>query len=218
VQRRPSKFQLSSTASTRTPIQIEKHVSPTGAIAEDTPSRRVSSGGNSRDDSPPPESPKNRARISRRPSLPALNTPSGSVTSRKKSGGNLRGSYGFGSLSMATEQTCRQLRAYRKKLLSADGINTDILTQLDTELRLTAAALGERQIRNRSKGNQDGKAVSDLLDQYSERLVSMLDEKLRLRLTEEEKDALIRERPRTAGEGSSSSSSPGALCMEPETI
>ncbi|KAK0613762.1 WD40-repeat-containing domain protein [Immersiella caudata] len=218
VQRRPSKFQLSGTASTRTPIQTEKHVSPTSAIAEDTPSRRISSGGNSRDGSPPPESPKNRARVSRRPSLPALNTPSGSVTSRKKSGGNLRGSYGFGSLSMATEQTCRQLRVYRKKLLSADNINTDILTQLDTELRLTAAALGERQIRNRSKGNHDGKAVSDLLDQYSERLVSMLDEKLRLRLTEEEKDALIRERPRTAGEGSSSSSSPGALCMEPESI
>jgi len=218
VQRRPSKFQLAATASLRTPIQLEKHSSPASTIAEGTPSRRASSGGNSRDDSPPPESPKNRARISRRPSLPVLNTPSNTVTSRKKSGGNLRGNYGFGTLSMATEQTCRQLRAYRKKLLSTDAINTDILTQLDTELRLTAAALGERQIRNRSNGEQNGKAVSDLLDQYSERLVSMLDEKLRLRLTEEEKDALIKDRPRTAGEGSSSSSSPGALCVEPESI
>jgi hypothetical protein len=119
---------------------------------------------------------------------------------------------------MATEQTCRQLRAYRKKLLSADTINTDVLTQLDTELRLTAAALGERQIRNRSNGNQHGKSVSDLLDKYSQRLVSMLDEKLRLRLTEDEKDVLIRQRPRTAGEGSSASSNPDALCMEPESI
>jgi hypothetical protein len=60
----------------------------------------------------------------------------------------------------------------------------------------------------------------------------MLDEKLRLRLSEEEKDALVRERPRTAGEGSSSAagSSSGAgstsgaslegavVCEEPEEV
>ncbi|KAK1754601.1 hypothetical protein QBC47DRAFT_222157 [Echria macrotheca] len=224
VQRRPSKFQL-STAATRTPIQSDKQTSPSSAIAENTPSRRVSSGGNSPSGSPPPESPKSRARMFRRPSLPVLKTPSSSIASRKKSGGNLRGSYGFGSLSMATEQTCRQLRAYRKKLASTESINNDILSELDAELRLTAAALGERAIRSRSsRGDSSrGKAVSEsvlsgLLDQYSERLVSMLDEKLRLRLSEEEKDSLVRDRPRTAGEGSSDSSTSGALCAEPESI
>ena len=225
VQRRPSKFQLNTTASTRTPGQTEKQTSPSSAIMEDTPSRRVSSGANSASGSPPPESPKNRARIFRRPSLPVLNTPTGSITSRKKSGNNLRGGYGFGSLSMATEQTCRQLRTYRKKLASTESINSDILSELDAELRLTAAALGERAIRSRSSraGSSRGKAVSEtvlsgLLDQYSERLVSLLDEKLRLRLSEEEKDSLLRERPRTAGAGPSDSSGSGALCAEPESI
>ncbi|KAK3946421.1 WD40-repeat-containing domain protein [Diplogelasinospora grovesii] len=234
VQRRASRFQLASTATVRTPV-AEKQASPASPIAEGTPSRRPSSGG-SRDGSPPPVSPKNRMRIFRRPSLPALSTtpPSATATARKKSSSsNLRGgSYGFGSLSMATEQTCRQLRAYRKKLTSTDPISSDVLAELDAELRLTAAALGERAIRSRSKPDRDrdreqrSKTVSEtmltgLLDQYSERLVSMLDEKLRLRLNDDD-----RERPRTAGEGSTtsaglmSSSSSSAtddatLCEEP---
>ncbi|KAK3371689.1 WD40-repeat-containing domain protein [Lasiosphaeria ovina] len=226
LQRRASKFQLAAsvTPSIRTPL-AEKQASPRGTVAENTPSRRASSGGASPSSSPPPQSPKNRSRILRRPSLPALNMtpPSGNVTSRKKSGSNLRGSYGFGSLSMATEQTCRQLRAYRKKLTSTDSIDSDALAQLDAELRLTAAALGERAIRSRSSREADrGKTVSEgmlsgLLDEYSERLVTMLDVKLRLRLSEEEKGALIRERPRTAGEGSTSSSS-GVLCEEPAPV
>ncbi|KAK5661477.1 hypothetical protein OQA88_11379 [Cercophora sp. LCS_1] len=224
VQRRPSKFQLAVTAATRTP-QAEKQTSPGSMIAEGTPSRRASSGGNSASNSPPPESPKTRSRILRRPSLPVLNTPSGSISSRKKSNNSLHRGYNFGSLSMATEQTCRQLRAYRKKLSSTELINPDILSELDAELRLTAAALGERAIRSRSTRGESGRSktvsetvLSGLLDQYSERLVSMLGEKLQLRLSEEEKNSLIMDRPRTAGEGSSSSSNEGALCTEPESI
>lgn len=116
---------------------------------------------------------------------------------------------------MATEQTCRQLRAYRKKLASTDPISQDVLAELDAELRLTAAALGDRAIRTRSSGaaRERDKAVSEtvlsgLLDQYSERLVSLLDVKLRLRL-DDEKDAPNdpeKERPRTAGAESNSSS------------
>ncbi|KAG7294371.1 hypothetical protein NEMBOFW57_004442 [Staphylotrichum longicolle] len=223
----------------------------------------------------------------RRPSLPALGaTPISSNKSRKNSsssnrrggggdngngngnggnGGTGNGNnnnnnngYGFGTLSMATEQTCRQLRAYRKKLAGADAVNPDMLAQLDAELRLTAAALGERAIRSRitaaglpqlqeqqplqsqQKEGQGGgvmavtvgeggggvseMVLSGLLDQYSERLVSMLDEKLRLRLSEEERDGGgVRERPRTAGgEGPSSSAAMsmsmglgGAVCEEP---
>ncbi|KAK0634977.1 WD40-repeat-containing domain protein [Bombardia bombarda] len=221
LQRRPSKFHLATSAAIRTPV-TEKQNSPSSPIAEGTPSRRVSSGGSSRSGTPPPNSPKDQARMFRRPSLPVLNlTPSTSTApsrnSNKSTLSSLRGSYGFGSLSMTTEQTCRQLRTYRKKLSSTDSINPDVLAQLDAELRLTAAALGERAIRSRSnQGCDPSKAVSEtmlsgLLDQYSERLVSMLDEKLRLRLSDEEKDALIRDRPRTAGEGSSSSASSGVL-------
>ncbi|KAK4135657.1 WD40 repeat-like protein [Trichocladium antarcticum] len=77
--------------------------------------------------------------------------------------------------------------------------------------------------------------LSGLLDQYSERLVSLLDEKLRLRLPSEEgehsglKEVLgrERERPRTAGASSevsaasgsaASSGGGGVLCEEPESV
>lgn len=210
LRRRVSRFGLSSSAANRTPAPPL----PTGIVDEGTPSRRPSAGGSPS----PPESPKGRPRMSRRPSLPVLNsTPSSAAAaaSRKKSTSNLRASYQFGSLSMATEQTCRQLRAYRKKLASSESISQDVLAELDAELRMTAAALGDRAIRTRSSGGagQRGKGVSEtvlsgLLDQYSERLVSMLDEKLRLRL-DDEKDSEKepeKERPGTAGGESNSSS------------
>jgi WD40 repeat protein len=141
--RRPSKFHLSAlrtpgpagTDKHHHQQQISPSSTPVMNIEHHrTPSRRASSGAGSRSagDSPPPEpeSPKNRARMMfRRPSLPVLGvTPTSSAKSRKNSsssvrgggggGGNVSGSgggggYGFGSLSMATEQTCRQLRAYR---------------------------------------------------------------------------------------------------------
>lgn len=212
LRRRVSRFGLSGTPVTRTP---PVPALPTSGVDEDTPSRRPSAGGSPS----PPESPKGRARMSRRPSLPVLNStpPSAAAAAArlKKSTSNLRASYQFGSLSMATEQTCRQLRAYRKKLQSSESISQDVLAELDAELRMTAAALGDRAIRTRSSGaaGQRGKGVSEtvlsgLLDQYSERLVSMLDEKLRLRLDDEkdpEKDP-EKERPGTAGGESNSSS------------
>ncbi|KAK1772460.1 WD40 repeat-like protein [Phialemonium atrogriseum] len=213
LQRRTSRYNLSSSAANRTPTTTLQ-TSPASTIAEHTPSRRPSSGG-SRSGSPP-ESPKGRARMTRRPSLPVLNgtPPSTAAMARKKSStSNLRASYGFGSLSMATEQTCRQLRAYRKKLASTDPIGPDVLAELDAELRLTAAALGERAIRTRSsrETRERSKPVSEtvlsgLLDQYSERLVSMLNEKLRLRLDDEKDQDKEGERPQTAGGDSNSSS------------
>ncbi|KAK4189943.1 WD40-repeat-containing domain protein [Podospora australis] len=228
--RRVSRFQI-STAAARTPISDKQQLSPTSAKFEVTPSRRASSGGSRSDGSPPPESPKSRSRVFRRPSLPAINmTPTASVKSRKKLNQSGRNIHGLGTLSMATEQTCRQLRTYRKKLSSPEKINSDILAELDAELRLTAAALGERAIRSRSSREpEESRPVSEsmlsgLLDQYSERLVTMLDEKLRLRLSEDEKDALIRDRPRTAGEGSSTSGDGSAsftdatICEEPCSV
>ncbi|PHH73195.1 hypothetical protein CDD80_3988 [Ophiocordyceps camponoti-rufipedis] len=116
-------------------------------------------------DSPPP-SPKTRN----------CRTQSLSMTAkavRKKSSSSL---HGFGSANMATEQACRTLRAYRKKLSSAEPITADGLSDLDHELRLTIAALGDRAIRTQAINET---VLSGLLDQYSERLVTLLDEKLR---------------------------------------
>ncbi|KAH6960717.1 WD domain-containing protein [Fusarium avenaceum] len=161
LQRRTSRFNLA--ASARTPTQ-PLPTSPSSIVADDTPSRRPSVDTRTS----PPVSP--RGKVKKRPSLQALGT-----TARKKtSSSNLRG---FGSLNMATEQTCRQLRSYRKKLASSEPISQENLTELDQELRLTAAALGDRAIRSRALNET---VLSGLLDQYSERLVTLLDEKLRL--------------------------------------
>ncbi|KAL6861033.1 WD40-repeat-containing domain protein [Trichoderma novae-zelandiae] len=163
LRKRTSRLNLSSnTPGSKTPSQI----SPGGSRAmDDTPSRRR---GNDANAASPPLSP--RARLSRRPSLPAL----GHAARKKNSTPNLRGN---SSLNTATEQTCRTLRAYRKKLTSAEPINPDALGELDQELRFTAAALGDRAIRSRAMNET---VLSGLLDQYSERLVTLLDEKLRL--------------------------------------
>lgn len=172
----------------KTPLSTAQPSSPASTAVEDTPTRRVSPAA-SPSESPPPASPKDspKTRV-RRPSLPSLGaTPPVSASGgirKKGSSSNLRssavssGPYGFGSLNMATEQASRTLRAYRKKLSSADPIRQEALADLDQELRLTAAALGDRAIR--SKAMSEG-LLNGLLDQYSERLVSMLDEKLRLR-------------------------------------
>jgi WD40 repeat protein len=213
VSRRTSRYNLSTSIAGR-PLVAAPQPSPSGTIAEDAPWRRLSTGDSQ--SGSPPESPNSKPRIVRRPSLPVLNSspPPAAPARKKMSTSNLRSSYGFGSLSMATEQTSRQLRTYRKKLASSEPIEHDLLAELQSELRLTAAALGDRAIRTRASGEVKGlpKSVSEtvisgILDQYSERLVSMLDEKLRLRLDDDKtSDIKISERPRTAGEDSTSSS------------
>ncbi|KAI1344068.1 WD domain-containing protein [Xylariaceae sp. FL0016] len=200
LNKRRSLFNLSSAASIRTPLCAAP------AIAEDTPSRRPSydsRSGRSQSDNQarlsgvdsPPASPKMR-RVTRRPSLPTLDT------AKTKSTNNLRG---FGSLNMATEQTCRTLRAYRKKLSTTDPISQEVLTQLDQELRLTAVALGDRATRSKAMSDT---MLNGLLDQYSERLVSLLDEKLRIGLrqpSDQEPDSPGK-RPDSSGTGSSDQS------------
>jgi hypothetical protein len=106
---------------------------------------------------------------------------------------------------MSTEQTCRTLRAYRKKLSSAEPMSQEVLTELDQELRLTAAALGDRAIRSKAMNET---VLSGLLDQYSERLVTLLDEKLKLSYQPRERtpEILDEERSRSPGVDSGSSS------------
>ncbi|KAI2632051.1 WD domain-containing protein [Hypoxylon sp. NC1633] len=188
--KRRSIYNLASASSSRTPIAALQ-TSPSLVIAEDTPSRRPSA--ESRCGSPP-ASPKTRVR--RRPSLPALSS------AKTKSTSNLRG---FGSLNMATEQACRTLRAYRKKLSSTDPIGQDVLAELDQELRLTAVALGDRATRSKAMSDT---MLNGLLDQYSERLVALLDEKLRLsyRSTSDQEPESPGKRPGSSGAGSSNGS------------
>jgi hypothetical protein len=103
---------------------------------------------------------------------------------------------------MATEQACRTLRALRKKLLSSESVKETSLKELDQELRLTAVALGEKSLKSKTITET---VLTGLLDQYSERLVSMFDEKLRLSRMESTDDTEFEDRPKTAGNPSNSS-------------
>lgn len=223
LRQRKSRQNISS-SSIKTPTTSQySNISPSRSRTSEYPTRRPSS---SKSGGPPsPESPAT-SRLNRRPSLPALGDMPNQPTARKKSSAiSLRSSYGAGPLQTATEQTCRQLRTYRSKLSSAELISSETMAELENELRLTTAALGERM----SSDSQAASAsvLSGLLDQYSERLVSMLDERLRLRLSEaqfngswggrsgESSPTLLtpsstfgveRVRPRTAGEGTRKSS------------
>ncbi len=84
-----------------------------------------------------------------------------------------------------------------------------MLAELDQELRLTAAALGDRAIRSKAMSEE----LNGLLDQKLERLVTLLDEKWRLqRLGGSGSDAESAslddaKRPRTADGRSSSTTS-----------
>ena len=96
---------------------------------------------------------------------------------------------------MATEQACRTLRAYRKKLLSSESVKEDALKELDQELRVTAVALGEKSLKTKVISE----TVLAVLDQYSDRLVSMFDEKLRLsKVDSSEPVSMAGEQPKTA--------------------
>jgi hypothetical protein len=93
-------------------------------------------------------------------------------------------------------------------LASSEPISTEALSELDQELRLTAAALGERAIRSKAMNET---VLSGLLDQYSERLIALLDEKLNLTNQNKSQDgnSSSEEGPRSA-DGDISSSSAGA--------
>ncbi|KAI0392479.1 WD domain-containing protein [Xylariaceae sp. FL0594] len=187
LSKRRSLYSLSS--ATKTPTTT-RQLSPTLTVADNTPSRWPSA----TPSGSPPVSP--RARVKRRPSMPALNS------AKAKSSSNSRS---FGSLNMSTEQTCRTLRAYRKKLVSADPISQEVLAELDQELRLTAVALGDRAKRSTIMSDT---MLKGLLDQYSEELISAFHKKLRLsghpRSSDEECDTL-KKRPASSRTGSSSS-------------
>jgi WD40 repeat protein len=118
----------------------------------------------------PPISPRHtRIGISRKPSLPNLTT----ARTRTKSSGAPTETI---PLTTPTEQICRALRVYRKKLTnSPDNLSPETLRDLERELGLTARAVGEKAMK--ARGVVDETAMVKLLSQYSERLLEMLDEK-----------------------------------------
>ncbi|KAH7040110.1 WD domain-containing protein [Microdochium trichocladiopsis] len=189
--KRRSIYNLASSSSVHTPLATLQS-SPSLSIAEDTPSRRPS---NDSRYSSPPTSPKGR--LARRASSQTLGE-----SVRKASAGSLRG---YGTLNMATEQVCRTLRSYRKKLVSTEPISQELLAELDQELRFTAVALGDRVTRSKAMTDT---MLNGLLDQYSERLLSMMDEKIKQNYpspTESGPEA-SQLRPKSSGSGSSSGS------------
>ena len=183
VRRKTSRYGLSAQSPTQVPPVPTANSKHFASASDDSSSRKGSPRNRSR--SPPP-SPKGKE--SRRPSLASLDS-----RGRNKSTGNFSE---FGTLNMATEQACRTLRAYRKKLLSSEPVKEESLKELDQELRLTAMALGEKSLKSKAISET---VLSGLLDQYSERLVCMFDEKLRLTKMDSNGSAEVAERPKTAG-------------------
>ncbi|KAF2721031.1 WD40 repeat-like protein [Polychaeton citri CBS 116435] len=91
---------------------------------------------------------------------------------------------GYGGLTSSTESVCRNLRAYRKKLATSsasDKIAPEIARELEKEVKLTIRALAEK-----SQGKLLDEAVmTRLLDQASEKIVDLLDERIKERVQTE---------------------------------
>lgn len=83
---------------------------------------------------------------------------------------------GINNLTTSTEQMCRNLRIYRKKLMtSTDSLSPENLAAVERELGLTLKAVSEKAMK--ARGAADETVMVKMLSQYSERLVEMLDEK-----------------------------------------
>ncbi|CAK4034474.1 Mitogen-activated kinase-binding 1 [Lecanosticta acicola] len=134
--------------------------------------------------SPSPPSPRHTGRKDRKPSL-GMSLRSESSENILNTGGSTSGhATGFGSLTASTESVCRTLRAYRKKLASSSSserITPDALKELERELKLTARAVGEK-----SHGKSlDEATMARLLDQASDRIVGLLNSKIKAHVEDE---------------------------------
>ncbi|KAF7898344.1 hypothetical protein EAF00_004790 [Botryotinia globosa] len=190
IKRKTSKYSLANSNPTLSIPSVQAVPSKHFASASDETGRR--------------SYPRNRSRSPNSPQTREVRRPStASVDLRGRGKSSSTGITESGSLNMATEQACRTLRAYRRKLLSTETIDEECLKELDQELRLTSVALGDRSQNSRTISET---VLAGILDQYSDRLVSMFDEKLRLsqlglnRMVESPTEMV--ERPRTADRSS----------------
>ncbi|ESZ96023.1 hypothetical protein SBOR_3596 [Sclerotinia borealis F-4128] len=190
VRRKTSKFSLANSNPTLSIPSVPAVPTKHFASASDESGRRTS--------------PRNRSRSPSSPQTRELRRPStATVDLRGRGKASSIGISEFGSLNVATEQACRTLRAYRRKLLSTETVDEECLKELDQELRLTSLALGDKSQKSKSISET---VLAGLLDQYSDRLVAIFDEKLRLsqlrpnRMVESPTEMV--ERPRTADKSS----------------
>ncbi|KAF1999107.1 WD repeat protein-like protein [Amniculicola lignicola CBS 123094] len=158
LRKRVSKFSLAPTP------RLEPSPMPSSSRDSRSPATTLATGSlrkTFRNRSPSPPSPRNVQATKRRSSV--------DVRMRIKAPPNE-----FGSLGASTESLCRTLRAYRKRLAtSSDTLSSELVREVERELAQTARAVGEK-----AKVKIDETAMVKLLDQYSERLVTMLDEKI----------------------------------------
>jgi len=173
--------------------------------------------------SPSPPSPRNTVRKEHL-TRPALALPLRSKSSENVLGGGAIGNAsvptpprsGFGSVTSSTESLCRTLRAYRKRLagatITSDSVAPEALRELEKELKITARVLSER-----SQGRSIDEAVmARLLDQASEKIVGMLDERIKERVEGEARKSA--EGSPASGHGRGSSAGRGAEGMGPDVL
>lgn len=159
IARRGSRFSLAQTPRLDPPI----------STSFDSSGRRRATKGNSPS---PPASPKSTQRVvTRKASNPTI---SSSARSRIRS--TKLDISEPNALATSTDNICRNLRSYRKKLAtSPDDLSAETLKSLERELGLTARAVGEKAMK--ARGVAEETVMVKLLSQYSERLLEMLDEK-----------------------------------------
>lgn len=155
LRKRVSKFNLAQTP------KLEPSPMP-GNTRESRPSGWQGSIRRNKNRSPSPPSPRNPQIAKRRASMDVRPRTKAPVSE-------------FGTLNASTESLCRTLRAYRKRLAtSTDVLRSELAKEVERELAMTARAIGDRV---KSK-EFDETVMVKLLDQYSERLVTMLDERI----------------------------------------
>lgn len=157
LRKKVSKFSLASTP------KLDPSPLPTHSRERMGTSSQASSRRSNRNRSPSPPSPRNPRLVKRRSSA--------DVRLRAKAPANE-----FGSLGALTESLTRTLRAYRKRLANSnDTLGTELAQEVERELALTTRAVGDKV---RSNDAFSETVMQKLLDEYSERLLSTLDEKI----------------------------------------
>ena len=121
--------------------------------------------------SPSPPSPRHPPPVKRRSSMDNRARSSMDIRARSKPTPVNE----FGSLGASSDSLCRTLRAYRKRLANTtDNLSSESVKEIERELAMTARAVSDKAKSN----TVDESTMVKLLDQYSERLVNMLDEKI----------------------------------------
>jgi WD40 repeat protein len=170
LRKKISKFSLATTPKLEpSPMQSSSREGRTGGWQSQATFRR------NKNRSPSPPSPRNPQHGKRRASMDGRSRPKAPANE-------------FGSLGASTESLCRSLRAYRKRLANTtDSMSSELAKEVERELAATTRAVGDR-VKSREF---DETVMVKLLDQYSERLVNMLDEKIAASVAQKVRESSI---------------------------